>query len=164
MQSRDSQESSPAPQFESINSLVLSLLLGPLLTSVGSSLVAQMVKCLPTMPTMWETRFNPWIGKLSWRRKWQPTPVFLPGKPHGWWNLVGYNPWGRKESDTTERLHFHSHLYMTIGKTVTLTMWTFVSKVMSLLFHTLSRFVIAFLPRSKCLNFRPCAWARLIDV
>ena len=44
-----------------------------------------------------------------------------------------------------------SHLYMTTGKTIDLTIWTFVSKVMSLLFNTLSRFVIAFLPRSKCL-------------
>ena len=35
--------------------------------------------------------------------EWQPTPVFLPGKSHGWRNLVGYSPWGRKESDTTER-------------------------------------------------------------
>ena len=33
-----------------------------------------------------------------WRRKWQPTPVFLPGKSHGWKSLVGYSPWGRKES------------------------------------------------------------------
>ena len=62
---------------------------------------------------------------------------------------MGYSPWGHEESDTTEQLHFHSHLYMTTEKTVTLTMWMFVSKVMSLLFHTLSRFVIAFLPRSK---------------
>ena len=38
-----------------------------------------------------------------WRRKWQPTPVFSPGKSHGQRNLVGYSPWGRKESDTTER-------------------------------------------------------------
>ena len=37
----------------------------------------------------------------------QPTPVFLTGKSHGWRSLVGYSPWGRKESDTTERLHFH---------------------------------------------------------
>ena len=44
-----------------------------------------------------------------------------------------------------------SHLYMTTGKTIALTMWTFVGKVMSLLFHTLYRLVIAFLPRSKCL-------------
>ena len=38
--------------------------------------------------------------------KWQPTPEFLPGKSHGWRSLVGYSPWGRKESDTTEQLHF----------------------------------------------------------
>ena len=52
--------------------------------------------------------FNPWVGKISWRRKWQPTPVFLPGKSHGCRNLVGYSPWGRKESDMTEQLHFLS--------------------------------------------------------
>ena len=43
-----------------------------------------------------------------WRRKWQPTPVFLPGKSHGLRILVGYSPWGRKELDMTERLHFTS--------------------------------------------------------
>ena len=43
-----------------------------------------------------------------WRRKWQYIPVFLPGKSHGWRTLVGYSPWGRKESDTTELLHFLS--------------------------------------------------------
>ena len=53
-------------------------------------------------------RFNPWVGKISWRRKWQPTPVFLPGKSHGWWNLAGYSPWSCKELDMTEQLHFHS--------------------------------------------------------
>ena len=41
----------------------------------------------------------------QWRRKWQPTPAFLPGESHGQRSLVGYSPWGRKESDTTERLH-----------------------------------------------------------
>ena len=41
-------------------------------------------------------------------RKWQSTPVLLPGKSHGQRNLVGYSPWGRKESDMTERLHFSS--------------------------------------------------------
>ena len=46
--------------------------------------------------------FDPWVRKISWRRKWQPTPVFLLGKSHGRRNLVGYSPWGRKESDTTE--------------------------------------------------------------
>src|SRR5574337_488148 len=44
---------------------------------------------------------------LLWRRQWHPTPVLLPGKSHGWRSLVGCSPWGRKESDTTERLHFH---------------------------------------------------------
>ena len=53
-----------------------------------------------------EPGFDPWVGKIPWRRKWQPTPVFLPGKSHGRRSLVGYSPWGRKESDTTERLHF----------------------------------------------------------
>ena len=51
--------------------------------------------------------FDPWVRKIPWRRKWQPTPVFLPGKSHGWRSLVGYSPWGYYESDTTERLHFH---------------------------------------------------------
>ena len=49
--------------------------------------------------------FDPWVGKISWRRKWQPTPVFLPGESHGWRSLVGYSPWCRKESDTTDQFH-----------------------------------------------------------
>ena len=56
------------------------------------------------------TGFNPWVGKIPWRRKWQPTLVLLPGKFHGQKSLVGSNPWGRKESDPTERLHFHFSL------------------------------------------------------
>ena len=44
---------------------------------------------------------------VSRRRQWHPTPVFLPGKSHGWRNLVGCSPWGRKESDMTEQLPFH---------------------------------------------------------
>ena len=42
---------------------------------------------------------DPWVGKFPWRRKWQPTPVFLPGK-----SLVGYSQWGYKESDMPELL------------------------------------------------------------
>ena len=45
----------------------------------------------------------PRVGKIPWRRKWQPTRVFLPGKFHGQRRLVGYSPWGCKELDTTER-------------------------------------------------------------
>ena len=52
----------------------------------------------------------PGVRKISWRRKWQPTPVLLPRKFHGWRSLVGYSPWGHKESDTTERLHFLERL------------------------------------------------------
>ena len=51
-------------------------------------------------------RFNPWVGKIPWRWKWQPTPVFLLGESHGWRTPAGYSPQGRKESDTTEQLHF----------------------------------------------------------
>ena len=47
-------------------------------------------------------RFSPWIGKIPWTRKWQPTPVFLPGDAHGQRSLVGYNPWACQESDTPE--------------------------------------------------------------
>ena len=47
-------------------------------------------------------RFDPWVGKIPWRRAWQPTPVFLPGESHGQRSLAGYSPWGHKESDTTE--------------------------------------------------------------
>ena len=54
--------------------------------------------------------FDPWVGKIPWSRKWQPTSVFLPGLSHGQRSLVGYSPWGRKESDTTEHAHTHSLL------------------------------------------------------
>ena len=47
---------------------------------------------------------------MHWRRKWQPTPVLLPGKFHGRRSLVGCSPWGREESDMTEWLHFHFSL------------------------------------------------------
>ena len=56
--------------------------------------------------TMWETGFDPWVRKILWRRKWQPTPVLLPGKSHGQRSAVGYSPWGSKESDMTEQLHY----------------------------------------------------------
>ena len=52
-------------------------------------------------------RFDPWVRKIPWSRKWQPTPIFLPGESHGQRSLVGCSPWGGEESDTTERLHFH---------------------------------------------------------
>ena len=54
------------------------------------------------LPAMQETRFDPWVRKISWIRKWQPTPVFLPEKSYGQRSLVGYSLWGHKESDMTE--------------------------------------------------------------
>ena len=53
--------------------------------------------------------FSPWVGKIPWRRKWQFTPIFLPGEPHGQRGLAGYSPWDRKESDIIERLT-HTHI------------------------------------------------------
>ena len=62
---------------------------------------------------LWCSAF--FMGQLShplllWRRKWQPTPVLLPGKSHERRSLIGYSPWGRKESDMTKRLHLHFSL------------------------------------------------------
>ena len=44
----------------------------------------------------------PWVGKIPWKRAWQPTPVSLPGESHGQRSLAGCSPWGQKESDTIE--------------------------------------------------------------
>ena len=70
-----------------------------------ASLVAQVVKNLPAMQEA-QVRFlgqeTQEKGLPSWRREWQHTSVFLPGKSHGQRSLTGYSPWGRKESDTTQ--------------------------------------------------------------
>ena len=72
-----------------------------------ASLVAQLVK---NVPAVQET----WVRSLGWEesleKKWQPTPVSLPGKSHGQRSLVGCSPWGHKELGTTERLTL-SYLY-----------------------------------------------------
>ena len=54
--------------------------------------------------------FNLWFGKIPWRRKWQPTPVFLPEKFHGQRSLVGYSPWSCNESYTSTHTHTHIKL------------------------------------------------------
>ena len=56
----------------------------------------------------------PGLGRFPWRRKWQPTPVFLPGESHGGRSLAGYSPWGCKESDTTERLNWTELNWITL--------------------------------------------------
>ena len=49
-------------------------------------------------------RFDPWVGKIPWRREWLPAPVFLPGEFQGQRSLAGYSPWDHKASDRTELL------------------------------------------------------------
>ena len=58
-----------------------------------------------------EPQVRPLGWKILWRRKWQPTPVFLPGKFHGQKSLVGYSPWGCKELDTTEQFNILNIIY-----------------------------------------------------
>ena len=72
-----------------------------------ASLVAQTVKlCLH-----WgRPGFDPWVRKIPWRRKRQPTPILLPGKFHGWRSLVGFSPWDCKELDMTEQLPSLIHI------------------------------------------------------
>ena len=63
-----------------------------------------MAQTVRNLPAMWETQVRSLGQEDPWRRKWQPTPVFLPGESHGQRRLGGYSPWGHKESDMTEGL------------------------------------------------------------
>ena len=69
-----------------------------------------MVKNLPAIQ---ETGFDPWLRKIPQRKKWQLTPIFLPGEVHGQRILMDDNPWGCKESDMTEQL---THTSFPLGK------------------------------------------------
>ena len=82
-------KSPPLPQFRSINS---SKAPGG---ATGKESTCHCKRCK-------RHRFDPWVGKIPWRRTWQPTPLFLPGESHGQRSLVGYSLWGHRESDTTE--------------------------------------------------------------
>ena len=75
-----------------------------------SKLVAMVAQMVKRCPQCRRPGFDSWVWKIPWKRKWQSTPALLPGKSHGQRTLIGYSPWGHKESDTTERLHFHFHL------------------------------------------------------
>ena len=89
---------------------------------------------------------------------------FISLLPKGLWRVFQYHSW--KASIPWHKAFFviqPSHPYMTTGKTIASTTWTFIGKVMSLLFNTLSRFVVAFLPRSKCLLIsRPLAITKML--
>ena len=77
-----------------------------LLTKLGFPGVSDSSVCLQC----WRPEFHSWFGKIPWRRKWQSTPILLPEKFQGGRSLKGYSPWGCKELDTTEQLHFLSKL------------------------------------------------------
>ena len=53
------------------------------------------------LPAIQKTRFDPWVRRIPWKRKWLPTPVFLPEELHGWRSRVSYSPWGCNESVAT---------------------------------------------------------------
>ena len=63
------------------------------------------VKNLPAVQETWRHRFNPWVRKIPWRRKWQPAPVFLPGQCHEQRSLAGYSAWGGQALDSAEHAH-----------------------------------------------------------
>ena len=68
----------------------------------GGAVVKESTHQCRAYRTQW---FHPWVGKIPWRMKWQPTPVSLPGKSHGQRSLAGYSPWGCKELAMTECTH-----------------------------------------------------------
>ena len=93
------------------------------------------------------------------RRQWHPTPLLLPGKSHGQRSLVDYSPWGRKESDTTEQLHFHFHTYFSGGRSGDLVFPSLEEFSTVFLIHTVKGFSIGnkaevnvFLELSYCFN------------
>ena len=68
--------------------------------------------------------FDPWVGKIPWRRAWQPTPVFLPGETYGQRSLAGYRPWVCKESDMTKATaHNHTSIHAGVASRQSKTGW-----------------------------------------
>ena len=89
------------------------------MSQVQSSQVALVVKNLPASAGDMRHGFDYWVGKLPWRRTWQPTPVFLPVEPHGQRILMGYSPWGCEESytaKTTVCMHIQYYLLRKIWR------------------------------------------------
>ena len=71
-----------------------------------------MSQTVKNMPSRQESWFRSWVGKIRQRRKWQPTPVFLPGELHRQRSLAGYSPWGQKQLDMAEQLtHTHNRIF-----------------------------------------------------
>ena len=81
--------------------------------------------------------FNRWVGKIPWRRTWQPTPVFLPRKFHGQKSLVGYSPQGHKESHITEHKCFYSVFPLLFSSGVLIRYITFILPAALVIANTL---------------------------
>ena len=84
--------------------------------AIQLSQVGQWLKNLPA--NVRRCRYDPWVGKIPWRRKWQPTPVSLAGKSHRQRNMVRFSPWGHKELDITEHMYplYTEHIPMDLSK------------------------------------------------
>ena len=63
-----------------------------------------MAQTVKNWPAMQDTQFDPWMGKIPWRKEWLPTPVFFPGEFHGQRSLTDYSPWDHRELHTTDQL------------------------------------------------------------
>ena len=85
-------------------SLASPALAGRFFTTRATWSLATVAQTVKNLPAMWETRFDPWVRKIPWRREWLSIPVFLPGESHGQRSLAGYSPWGGKDLDMTEQL------------------------------------------------------------
>ena len=100
----------PFPPPDNVRSDVLLLCLIPLATSKSGSHSHLRGRDDAGCDTrLW---FDPWAGRIPWRRKWQPTPVSLTGEFHGHRSLAGYSPWGHKESDTTAAPEYNTGVYV----------------------------------------------------
>ena len=76
--------------------------------SLTTSTGGLMVKNPPANSGDRRPGYDPWVRKIPWRTKWQPTPIFLPRKLHRQRSLAGHHPWGHKESDMTGQLSLHT--------------------------------------------------------
>ena len=81
------------PNSLSFDSLLLIIQVKP---NISFSLHTAILASGSVVKKLWRCGFNPWAGKIPWRRKWQPTPVFLPGKYHGHRSLAGCSTWCHK--------------------------------------------------------------------
>ena len=93
---------SPVPGILQARTLRTVLLLIPLTHKKGPPRWLSSKESACQCRSLRRLKFDPWMGKIPWKRARQPNPVFLPGESHGQRSLDRYSPWGQKESDTTE--------------------------------------------------------------